>query len=524
MTTRILMAAFAIVLLVAAPATATDMLVSDTAMLSACWEAQTGQRGIDVFIESAEGPMAVLFASLEPAPPGGLPPSFFDVMMPLDVSGSARFSSHVLNTVVFQLDQSVWFTAVFIDGSTIYRTESVSLMLGGASAEMLDFDWAPNPKKFTGKGFDLVFGSKDLPFGGYQLLAGEKIGEQWAARGVHISAVNRQPGHPDLAILFDSANPTGGDTDLVTPGYGPDNLVPEGMLLIIAENDFDGDGDGRVDDPDDEYAGGVMTFDFDQPVIVCAVKLVDVDNQQLNELRFYDNKRMRQRLPVPAKADNAATRLNMAAMPTRRLEIDLGGSGGLAYLAVFPCRAIVDFDWATYGAPMGMSAGEVITDQLMGLGIAIDAVAKTPGLPNKAILFDTGNPTGGDDDLVTPGYGIGNVAPLRHVLIIAENDWDGDSDGLVDDPDDAEQGGVLTLNFASERSLATAKLLDIEIPESTWIELFDSSNAMIGWIPVLALGDNSLIEVPLFTQGVRRFEVHFGGSGGLAGLEFCPDP
>jgi len=510
MTTRILMAAFAIVLLVASPATATDILVSDTAMLSACWEAQSGQRAVDVFIESAEGPVAVLFASLEPAPAGGLPPSFFDVMMPLDGSGAARFSSHVLNTVIFQLDQSIWFTAVFIDGSTIYRTESVSLMLGGASAELLDFDWAPDPNTMYTTG--------------YQLLAGEKIGEQWASRGVHIKATNKQPGHPDLAILFDSANPTGDDFDLVTPGYGPGNLVPEGMLLIIAENDVDGDGDGRVDDPDDEFAGGVMTFEFDQPVIVCAVKLVDVDNQQLNELRFYDGLGMRQRLPVPAKADNAATRLNMVAMPTRRLEIDLGGSGGLAYLEVFPCRAMVDFDWATYGAPVGMSAGEVITDQLMGLGIAIDAVAKTPGLPNKAILFDTGNPTGDDDDLVTPGYGMGNVMPLRHVLIIAENDWDGDNDGFVDDPDDAEQGGVLTLNFASERSLATAKLIDIEIPESTWIELFDSSNVLIDVIPVMALGDNSVVEVPLLAQGVRRFEVHFGGSGGLAGLKFCPDP
>ena len=83
----------------------------------------------------------------------------------------------------------------------------------------------------------------------------------------------------NAAIIFDTANPTGGDPDLGTPNSdfgGPglgvggksgspfQNDAALGNALIIAENLTDANGDGLIDDPDDE--GGIfpvtLAFDF----------------------------------------------------------------------------------------------------------------------------------------------------------------------------------------------------------------------------------------------------------------------
>ena len=59
-------------------------------------------------------------------------------------------------------------------------------------------------------------------------------------------------------MIFDSANPTGGDDDL-----GSDTL---GGVLIISE-------DGDSTDPDDNAAGGSICFDFDDVVRMKSITL-----------------------------------------------------------------------------------------------------------------------------------------------------------------------------------------------------------------------------------------------------------
>jgi hypothetical protein len=124
------------------------------------------------------------------------------------------------------------------------------------------------------------------------LLTGKIVAEQYASLGLHISADNAVSGHPDLAIIFDSANPTGGDTDLGTPngdfggpgvgtggqlGQRGENSIAQGKVLIIAENSTDSNGDGRVDVPDDEAGGGTISFLFDTPVDIVGVDILDID-------------------------------------------------------------------------------------------------------------------------------------------------------------------------------------------------------------------------------------------------------
>jgi len=109
-------------------------------------------------------------------------------------------------------------------------------------------------------------------------------------------------------MLFDTSDPTGGDTDLGAPN-GDDNTnnnncganagITFGVTPGVSNADTDGDGfndaalghagencrplgnvliiseDGIKTDPDDDGAGGTISFDFDAPVEFGAVKFID---------------------------------------------------------------------------------------------------------------------------------------------------------------------------------------------------------------------------------------------------------
>jgi hypothetical protein len=97
---------------------------------------------------------------------------------------------------------------------------------------------------------------------------------------VGISALNPNRDH-DLAIVFDSLRENTSDPDLEFP-WARGNLAPSvllGNLLIIAENDVDGDGDGLIDDPDDEGSrpAGSITLEFDTGVSAFGMDLIDVE-------------------------------------------------------------------------------------------------------------------------------------------------------------------------------------------------------------------------------------------------------
>jgi hypothetical protein len=111
--------------------------------------------------------------------------------------------------------------------------------------------------------------------------------------GVEVT-VHNHGGGPDIAIVFDSEEPTGGDWDLGAPnsdfggpglgaggGEGKEGANTEklGNVLIIAEDDDDSDGDGLVDDPDDESGGGVVWLSFSHAGRL-SVTIVDVDEDE----------------------------------------------------------------------------------------------------------------------------------------------------------------------------------------------------------------------------------------------------
>ena len=126
----------------------------------------------------------------------------------------------------------------------------------------------------------------------------------YAAQGVHFSSVVSSTGNPTgnyPLVIFDSSSPTGGDCDLGTPSYfcetntidtlndcsgnypgrsnngagGANNCEALGNLIIISEN-YPYQEIGLADpNPDDLGAGGSIFIEFDNPLTVIDIAVVD---------------------------------------------------------------------------------------------------------------------------------------------------------------------------------------------------------------------------------------------------------
>ena len=144
-----------------------------------------------------------------------------------------------------------------------------------------------------------------------------------------------------------------------------------------------------------------------------------------------------------------------------------------------------------------LAAGTIVTDQFEGIDISTSSEFGV-------MIFDTGNPTGGDDDLFTFSQG--------NVLIISE---DGDSA----DPDDNAAGGTIHIEFDELATVTSIGLLDIEETGSS-INLFADDSSLIEVIEIEPRGDRSLQELNLNLQGVASIDINLAGSGALTELNF----
>jgi hypothetical protein len=375
--------------------------------------------------------------------------------------------------------------------------------------EVMDFEW----------------GAGSVP-----LKPGLTIADQWSDIGIHISAKNNTKGHPDKAILFNSTSPTGDDPDLVTPGYGLMNHEAFGNLLIIPEDDVDLNFDGLVDDPDDERYGGTITFDFDNPVQLYEIVLIDVDMVEISTMKCYAGGRMMADVqPYPA-GDNSCQRIGFGAEKVDRLEVSFTGSGGIAELSFVPCREEVVFDRTLTGIPLWMRAGEKMSDQfqkMLGFEIRAFCIPYAGPLtycePHTPILFNSAKPTGGDFDLRTPGPHPSNNVAREQVMILAENVIDMNGDGYVDVPDDDSEGGVMVLDFEYDIVFQSGTVIDVDLLEHGWFYLFDKDDVRITRLPLPGLGNNSSQTVTGPISGVRKVVLFLSSSAALADFQFCRD-
>ncbi|NEO53301.1 MAG: hypothetical protein F6K54_09545, partial [Okeania sp. SIO3B5] len=166
---------------------------------------------------------------------------------------------------------------------------------------------------------------------GNALPAGTIIDDEYQNLGVTISAT--QFG----AMIFDSANPTGGDPDLATDS--------EGNILIISE-------DGDSSEPDDNADGGVITFDLDNPVDFNSISFVDIEETG-GEVRTTDADGNITTTSIPAPGNGSLQTLNINNDDVVQVEVELAGSGAISGL---------DFD--SIGDGIYKNIGTVVADDI----------------------------------------------------------------------------------------------------------------------------------------------------------------
>jgi len=144
---------------------------------------------------------------------------------------------------------------------------------------------------------------------------------------------------------------------------------------------------------------------------------------------------------------------------------------------------------------------------------------------NAAMIFDSSNPTGDDEDLGTPNESFGgpgkaynsdpvpsNSLALNNVLIVSE---DLDSS----DPNDASITGVaLWLDF-SALGLVTLYAMDVlDVNNPAYVQLLDADDNELLKVDLPITGDNGLAMVDLGpTSGVVKMHVVLNGSGASSG-------
>ncbi|MFK7936827.1 MAG: SdrD B-like domain-containing protein [Saprospiraceae bacterium] len=196
---------------------------------------------------------------------------------------------------------------------------------------------------------------------GNPLQSGDLLFEKFVDFGMHITtdAPTQRP-----PMIFDSANPSGGDADLGTPNVdfgGPgsgdggragrigENNIALGNSMIISE-------DANSGNPDDNGFGGTITFTFDNPVEVSYVQIVDVDYGETDgRIRLYDgaNNLLREQRII-AYGDNSFQNIILDTDQVRRMEIFLASSGSIQALyfceSIPPNATVGDLVWYDYNS------------------------------------------------------------------------------------------------------------------------------------------------------------------------------
>lgn len=149
------------------------------------------------------------------------------------------------------------------------------------------------------------------------------------------------------------------------------------------------------------------------------------------------------------------------------------------------------------------AAGTVVDTEYADEGVTVSAT----GGSGQAMIFDSANPTGGDNDLASDTLG--------GVLIISE-------DGDECDPDDNASGGTIAFDFDTPVQIKSLTFKDIEETsgEGTYVRFLDDEGNVIDEQFIAPTGDGGESTVQFDVTGVSRFEVVLSGSGAIDNLVF----
>lgn len=196
---------------------------------------------------------------------------------------------------------------------------------------------------------------------------------------------------------------------------------------------------------------------------------------------------------------------------------------GLASLAAASTASaevvVLDFD--------DLQGGEVVTTQYEAdYGVRIRGRRTLPSgtLRNvdRAMVFDTRQLTGQDDDLVGPFTGEDGTGSYAagNILIVSE-------DGVNADPDDSWSGGRLVLTFERAVTFLGFNAFDINGAETISLRLFGEDGELMPAVTngMRTVGDNGYLAFDgLDVAGVTRAVFVLSGSGGIGDIAFDTAP
>ncbi len=330
------------------------------------------------------------------------------------------------------------------------------------------------------------------------LQHGEIIPSYFPDLGVTIQQ-QAYAGWPSTLIVFNS--------DFIGPTPDPDLQVGIGNLAIFPMNLTDNSGDGFVDVPDDQSAGGIITFIFDEVRTFYGLTMVDNDRSN-GTIRAYDeNNVLITSVPTPSGADASVQVYDLDIPNVKKVVVTFADSRGITDVK-FSCPP------PTCGVELDDFAhGQILTGLEIAPGVTVNAVSNT-NKPNEVIIFNS-NVTGSNDpDLEV---GIGNL------LIIPEDITDNSGDGLVDNPDDSNVGGIMTFTFDRDRTVFSLTLVDND-RNNGWVKAYDENNVQIKQVSTPSGAEGSIQVIPINASGVRRLDVYYWDSRGVTNLLLdCPD-
>ncbi|MGF1583076.1 MAG: hypothetical protein ACFCD0_27465 [Gemmataceae bacterium] len=274
-----------------------------------------------------------------------------------------------------------------------------------------DFD-AENFTPIDDRGDDTTTTSYTLDFelddNGDPLDPGTRISDQWsdwAGLGIKTIIGNQDKFTQYPPMIFDSANPSGGDSDLVTPGYHASNTEARENILIISE-------DNDANDPDDKASGGMLEFTWTSGVDLDWIGLLDLDaNETGNKVITYDeNGNVLESLSVqPPPGDNSWAEVGFQqSSDVYRLEVYFPRSGAvtdLVFSTTAESRELFDAN----------EPGEVTAE--VGNGLIFDYDVSNTGdvsLTNVVVMDDNATPNDQSDDFAAlpvevNGFNVGDT-------------------------------------------------------------------------------------------------------------------
>ena len=184
----------------------------------------------------------------------------------------------------------------------------------------------------------------------------------------------------------------------------------------------------------------------------------------------------------------------------------------------------LNFNQGPDGQPL--AAGTLVAEVWADYGVHI-STKDVPSSNYPAMIFDSRNPVGGDDDLGTPnetfggpGKGNGgeagrigeNNTELGNVLIVSAS-------GAINNYFD---GGTIVFNFDESVDIASLEIVDFDYGNTDGrIRSYDENDNLVGESVIYSFGDNSYQKINLSVTNVRRLEVASTNSFSIASLSFC---